>query len=48
MYIVREFNHQSIKASHFKIGIQYLKLWNLEEQFWGPILKPIENREKVT
>jgi len=29
----REFNHHLIEVSHFKIGVQKLKLWNLEVQF---------------
>jgi len=31
----REFKHQLIEVSHFKIGVQKLKLWNLEVQFLG-------------
>jgi len=41
MQIIREFHHKLIEVSHIKIGIQQLKLWNLEVQFWGPILKDI-------
>jgi len=26
----REFNHQLIEVSHIKIGVQKLKLWNLD------------------
>jgi len=46
MYNIREFYHDLIEVSHFKIGVQILKLWNLEVQFWGPILKHIGNTEK--
>jgi len=30
------------------IGIQLLKLWNLEVQIWGPILKVMEIRKNGT
>jgi len=38
MQITREFNHKLIEVCHFKIGVQLLKLWNLEVRFWVPIL----------
>jgi len=41
MYNIREFNHKFIEASHLKIEIQLLKIWNLEVKFWVPILKAI-------
>jgi len=47
MQVIREFNHKFIEVSHFKIGIKLPKLWNLEVQFWVPILKPIGNTEKL-
>jgi len=46
MQTVREFNHKLIEVSHIKIGIQLPKLWNLEVQFWAPILKAIGITEK--
>jgi len=46
MQYFREFNHKLKKISHFKIGVQILKLWNLEVQFWVPILETIGNTEK--
>jgi len=46
MQIVREFNHKFIEVSHVKIGIELLKLWNLEVQFWAHILKTIGNTQK--
>jgi len=45
MQIIREFNGKLIEVSHVQIGIQLLKLWNLEVEFWGIILKPIENKK---
>jgi len=30
-----------------KIGVKLLKLWNLEIQFWAPILKAIVNSKKM-
>jgi len=38
MQNVREFNHKLIEVFHVQIGIQKLKLWNLEVEFWVPIL----------
>jgi len=38
MHNIREFNHELIEVSHVQIGIQNLKLWNLEVEFWVPIL----------
>jgi len=35
MWNIREFNHKSIEASHLKFGVQLIKLWYLEVQFWG-------------
>jgi len=46
MQIIREFKHKFIEVSHFKIRIKLPKLWNVEVQFWVPILKPIGNTEK--
>jgi len=46
MQIIREFHHKFIEVSHFKIGIKLPKLWNLEVQFWGPVLKPTGNTKK--
>jgi len=43
---IREFEHKLIEVSHFKIGVQLLKLWNLELQFWVPILTAIGNTTK--
>jgi len=37
MQIIREFNHEFIQVSHFKIGNQLIKLWILEVQFWVPL-----------
>jgi len=45
MQIIREFNGKLIEVSHVKIGIQLLKLWNLEFEFWGIVLKPIGNKK---
>jgi len=38
---IREFIHKLKEVSHIKIGIQLLKILNLEVQFWVPILKAI-------
>jgi len=38
MQNVREFKRKLIEVSHGKIGIQILKLWNLELEFWAQIL----------
>jgi len=46
MYIIRKFNHKLIEGSHIKFEIQLPKLWDLEVQFWVPILKAIRNTEK--
>jgi len=46
MWIIREFDCKFIEVSHVKIGIQLLKLWNLEVQFWVPILTAIGITEK--
>jgi len=46
MQIIREFLHKLIEVSHIQIGNQLPKLWNLEEQFSVPILKPIGTTEK--
>jgi len=45
MQIISEFNQKFIKVSHIKIGIKLPKLWNVEVQFWVPILKPIKSTE---
>jgi len=45
MKSIRQFNHELIEVSHFKIGVQKLKLWILEVQFWVPILKATGNTE---
>jgi len=45
--MIREFKHELIEVSHFQIGIKLPKLWNLEVQFWVPILKPIKNTQKI-
>jgi len=47
MQIIRECKHKFLEVSHFKIGIKLPKLWNVEVQFWVPILKPIGNTEKI-
>jgi len=46
MQIIREFKYKFREVSHFKIGIKLPKLWNLEVQFWVPILKTIGITEK--
>jgi len=46
MYIIRKFNHKLIEGSHIKFEIQLPKLWDLEVQFWVPILKTTGNTEK--
>jgi len=46
MQIISEFNHKFIKVSHIKIGFKLPKLWNVEVEFWVPILKPTRNTEK--
>jgi len=46
MQIFREFNPKLIEVSHIKIGVQLLKLWKLEVQFWVPILETIGSTEK--
>jgi len=43
---IREFNHKLIEVFHIKFEIQLPKLWDLEVQFWVPILKAIGNTEK--
>jgi len=35
MQIIRQFHLKFIEQSHIKIGLQLLKLWNLEVQFLG-------------
>jgi len=45
MQDVREFNHKLIVVSHVQIGIQILKLWNLELEFWVPVLIVIGTTE---
>jgi len=47
MWIIREFNYKFIEVSHVEIGIKLLKLWNLEVQFWVPILRAIGITEKL-
>jgi len=42
----REFDYKLIEVSHFKIGLQKLKLWNIEVLFWVPIPKAIGNMKK--
>jgi len=42
MYSIRELLHKLIEISHIKIGLQQLKLWNLELQFSGPILEALK------
>jgi len=44
---IREFNHKFIEVSHVQIGMKLLKLWNLEVQFWVPILKAIGITKKL-
>jgi len=46
MPIIREFYHEFIKVSHFKIGTHLPKLWKLEIHIWVPILKAFGNTEK--
>jgi len=46
MLNISELNHKLIEVSHDEIAIQLLKLWNLEVQFWGPILNTIANSKK--
>jgi len=41
MQMIREFNHKFNEVSHLTIAIQIPKLWNLEVQFWVPILKTV-------
>jgi len=48
MQNIREFNHKLIAVSHIKIGVQLLKLWNLEVQFWVPFWKVLEIRKNQT
>jgi len=48
MQNIREFNHKLIEVSHFKIGVQLLKLWNLEVQFWVPFWKPLQFQKNQT
>jgi len=43
---IRGFEHKLKEVSHFKIGLQLLKLWNLEVQFRVSIRKPIGITEK--
>jgi len=47
MWIIREFNYKLIEVSHVEIGMKLLKLWNLEVQFWVPILKAIGITAKI-
>jgi len=46
MQIIREFNHKFKEVSHVQIEFQLPKLWNLEVEFWGIVLKPNGNNEK--
>jgi len=46
MWVIREFNHKFIEVSNVEIGIKLLKLWNLDVQFWVPILTAIGITEK--
>jgi len=46
MQIIRKFNYKFKEVSHVEIGIKLLKLWNLEVQFWVPILKNKGSTEK--
>jgi len=48
MQNVWEFNYKFIEVSHVKIGIQLLKLWNLEVQFWAPFWKTLQIRKNWT
>jgi len=41
-------NHKLIEVSHIKIGVQLLKLWNLEVQYWVPFWKLLEIRKNQT
>jgi len=43
---VKKFNHKIIEVFHVQIGIQKLKLWNLEVEFWVPILIVVGTTEK--
>lgn len=45
MQNVREFNHDHIEVFYVQIGIQKLKLWNLKEELWAPILKVMGTTE---
>jgi len=44
--MIKEFHYKLIEVSHIKIGVELLKLWNLELQFWVPILNDIGIMEK--
>jgi len=46
MQIIRKFNYKFKEVSRVEIGVKLLKLWNLEVQFWVPILKTIGNTVK--
>jgi len=46
MWIIRELHHKFIEVSHVEIGIKLRELWNLEVQFWVPILTTIGITEK--
>jgi len=46
MWIIREFHQNIIEVSRVQIGKKLPKLWNLEVQFWSPILKAIGSTEK--
>jgi len=41
IWIIKKFDFKIIEVSHVEIGIKLLKLWNLEVQFWVPILTAI-------
>jgi len=46
MLFIREFIYKLIEVSHDLIGIELLKLWNLEVQIWGTTLEAIGNFKK--
>jgi len=46
MYNIRELIHNLIELSRVLIGINLLKVWNLQVPFWVPILKAMGITEK--
>jgi len=46
MYNIKKLIHNLIEVSRVLIGINLLKVWNLQVPFWVPILKAMGITEK--